>query len=273
MRRFREAFFSRSFYAVVLSIILALGVGVALAAITDDLKAHWKLNEASGTRSDSHASNDLTDNNTVTQATGKIGDAAQFTSANSEYLDIADNADLSTGDIDFSVAFWFYLDTQANMVFANKNTEWTARLQNTAGNWYAEFYIGDSGPGKVKATTAGSLSTVTWYFYYAYHDAAGNEIGISINDGTVDTVSTTGAPSDQATAFTMGSQAGGGGDFVNGRMDSFSFWKRKLTGTEVTDLYNGGSGFDYPFTTAAAKRSFGVIIYAIPAGFPIGGLW
>ena len=64
-----------------------------------NLIAYWKLDEASGTRNDSKGANHLTDNNTVTQAVGKVGNAAQFTLANSEYLSIADNADLSAGDI------------------------------------------------------------------------------------------------------------------------------------------------------------------------------
>ena len=47
-----------------------------------NLIAYWKLGEASGTRSDSKGSNNLTDNNTVTSAAGKWGTAGQFTAAN-----------------------------------------------------------------------------------------------------------------------------------------------------------------------------------------------
>ena len=79
--------------------------------ITDMLIGHWKLNEASGSRSDSHGSNPLDDNNTVTQETGKIDDAAQCTKINSEYLSHVDNSDFDTGDIDFTVAGWFYADS------------------------------------------------------------------------------------------------------------------------------------------------------------------
>ena len=53
-------------------------------ALTDNLIAFWQLEEASGVRYDSEGSNNLTDNNTVTSATGVVGDAAQFTRSNSE---------------------------------------------------------------------------------------------------------------------------------------------------------------------------------------------
>ncbi|MDA2917638.1 hypothetical protein MYX64_12505, partial [Nitrospinae bacterium AH_259_B05_G02_I21] len=103
-------------------LLIALSAGViilsaappARAGLLTDLKAHWKLNEASGTRSDSHGSNDLTDNNTVGQAAGKIGNAADFIRVNSEYLSIADNADVSAGDVDITWALWVWLDDNTN---------------------------------------------------------------------------------------------------------------------------------------------------------------
>ncbi len=48
----------------------------AHAALTDNLSAYWKLDEASGTRVDSAGSNDLTSNNSVGQAVGKLGNAS-----------------------------------------------------------------------------------------------------------------------------------------------------------------------------------------------------
>lgn len=268
----------RRFICTALAAVILLALPApAWAFDLTDLKAHWRLNEASGTRVDAHGTNDLTDNNTVTQATGKIGDAAQFTSANSEWLSIADNADLSTGDIDFSFTAWVYLDTLGAQSPAGKGDsgqfEWKSIVADTAGDKLAEMLIlspSGSSLGQAKATTFGALSTATWYFFYGYHDAAANEVDISVNNGTIDTAATTGAPTDGTGGFAIGADRGAGADFWNGRIDSVSFWKRVLTSQEVTDLYNGGSGFDYPFTTAAAVRSFGVIIYSV---FPLGGLW
>src|SRR3990167_6439218 len=44
----------------------------------------------------------------------KSGNAAQFTAANLEYLSITDNAALSMGDIDFTIAGWFRFDSVAS---------------------------------------------------------------------------------------------------------------------------------------------------------------
>ena len=35
--------------------------------------------------------------------------------------------------------------------------------------------------------------------------------------------------------------------YLNGRLDSVSIWKRVLTASERTQLYNAGNGLDYPF--------------------------
>src|SRR3990170_7582249 len=80
--------------------------------LTTSLISYWKLEEVSGTRVDTFGANDLDDINTVEQAVGIKGDAAQFVRANSEALRHIDNADLSVGDIDFSIAFWVYLDSK-----------------------------------------------------------------------------------------------------------------------------------------------------------------
>ena len=56
----------------------------------DNFKGVWHLGETSGTRNDStQYNNDMSDNNTVTSATGKMGTAAHFNDAASEYLSIA----------------------------------------------------------------------------------------------------------------------------------------------------------------------------------------
>ncbi len=69
----------------------------------DKLAEWWTLNETSGIRVASHNGNDLTDNNTVTSAAGKKGNAAQFTNATNEYLSAADSVSLRITNIDFTI--------------------------------------------------------------------------------------------------------------------------------------------------------------------------
>lgn len=275
----------RFLYAMLAAIIISGLAPPARADLLTDLKAHWKLNEASGTRVDSEGSNDLTDNNTVTQATGKIGDAADFEDANEESLSIADNADLSAGDIDFTIAGWFYLDDKTRSLrMVNKWLGAGSQREYVVGYTPSAtdrlfFQVSSDGSDfpSIKADSFGAVSTGVWIFIVAWHDATANTINIQVNNGTVDSSAHTAGVFNGTSAFRLGGVPEESGQFLDGRIDSVSFWKRVLTSTERTNLYNGGSGFDHPFTSEAAVRSFGVIIYNIPAGFPtgfpLGGLW
>lgn len=223
-------------------------------SLATGLVAYWKLDEASGTRVDSHASNDLTDNNTVTQAAGKIGNAAQFTRANQEYLSRADNADLSTGDIDYWFTAWVYLDSKPgnDMTIVSKddgspNREYRLYWEQAVDRF--RFFAMDAtgaSIGTVDANTFGAPSTSTWYFVVGYHSATDNEIGISVNGGAFDTAATTGAAGDSTGAFYIGLYDNPATKSWDGRIDEVGFWKRaKPTANEVAALYNGGNGLPY----------------------------
>jgi hypothetical protein len=74
---------------------------VPLRGGTTNLIAWWSMDETSGTRFDSHGTNALSDNGNVGTTTGVVGNAASFDGLD-DYLSIADNLALSTGDIDWS---------------------------------------------------------------------------------------------------------------------------------------------------------------------------
>lgn len=223
--------------------------------LTTSLVAYWKLGEASGSRADSVGSNTLTDINTVTQAAGKVGNAAQFTSANSEYLSIADNAALSTGDIDFTIACWVYMDsdTAANQMFVAKydtgtaNREYVLYFSPPVGTNRFTFIVSSDGAATVAviANNFGAPATGTWYFLVAWHDSVANTVNISVNNGTVDSLSTAAGVFNSTAAFHIGARSNPVNNFVDGRVDEVSFWKKVLTAQEITDLYNGGSGNTY----------------------------
>src|SRR5687768_7946971 len=92
-------------------------------ALTEDLIAYWNLDEASGTRTDSHGTNHLTDNNTVGSAAGLRGTAADFERDDTESLTIADNTGLSAGDVEITFAAWVKLESKTNeLVIFSKGT-------------------------------------------------------------------------------------------------------------------------------------------------------
>lgn len=57
-------------------------------ALADNLVSYWQM----GSANDSHGTNHLTNNNSVSFTTGKVGNAASFAAASSQYLSHADDA-------------------------------------------------------------------------------------------------------------------------------------------------------------------------------------
>ncbi len=231
------------------TLLSPLAVPAGAHPLKESLISWWKLDEASGTRADSHGTNHLTDNNTVTQAAGKVGSAGQFTAANSEYLSIADNASLSTGDIDFTLAGWVYFDIfGSNRSLAAKGAgvkdEYIIQYQESSQRFIAAIW-GTVGGYKIATGNAlGAPLTATWYFVVGWHDAAADTVNIQINDGTVDSTATAGvAPSDHDSPFHVGAYRTA--DYHNGRIDEVAFWKRVLTADERAWLYNSSNGRTY----------------------------
>lgn len=217
--------------------------------LTPNLVAFWELEEASGTRTDSIGSNDLTDNNTVTQETGKVGNCARFTSANSEYLSIADNDDLGYSG-DFSIATWFR-DGIGNATLACKGTtgfqgaEWEILLEFISGGFKLAARLTNSGGGQTVASSAAALSNGNWYLGIVTYKAATRAITVSVNAGTRGTVTLSSFnPARKSQPLRLGANLGVS-TFYNGRLDQFGFWKRALTPAEEAWLYNSGNGRTY----------------------------
>jgi hypothetical protein len=219
----------------------------ASSPLLTSLVAHWKLEEASGVRADSHGANHLSDNNSTGQAAGKLGNAAHFAAANEESLAIADNAALSMGDIDFTLAGWVYFDTLGAGGLAAKwgpgpAFEYMVYFDGTN----LRFYVSANGSASVSIANSQSISAATWYFFVAWHDAVANTISLSVNNNTAASLSHSAGVFDGSAAFSLGRNEDGLA-WLDGRLDSISIWKRLLTAAERTQVYNSGNGRDYPF--------------------------
>lgn len=217
-------------------------------ALKDNLVAHWSLEESSGSRADDFGSNTLTQNGGVGTAAGKIGQAAQFVAASSQYLSIADNAALSMGDIDFTVGAWVYLDSTTNDrgiigKYGGTLNEYFLRFRFS--NLLFEFFVVSGATiASCPATTAGTPSTSQWYFVVAWHDSIANTLNIQVNNGTVNTVAYSLGVNDSTGQFRVG-DIPSLSRFMDGRIDQPFVSKRVLTTQERTSLYNGGSGLAY----------------------------
>jgi hypothetical protein len=105
-----------------------------------------------------------------------------------------------------------------------------------------KFEVSSSGTafdGSVSATSFGAVSTATWYNVVAWHDT-GNTLGVSLNLSTTTASYASGVRSGSA-PFVMGAVSNGSDKLMDGRVDETGFWKRLLTDSEKTDLYNSGN--------------------------------
>lgn len=207
---------------------------------TTNLVGDWSMDETSGTRVDSHGSNDLTDNNTVGYATGVISNAASFTAANSESLSSSTQPVTGTGAR--AAELWFKTSSTADMCITSygangTGTWWRVRIENGV-IW--------------QRVAAGAISwSNTWndgnWHHLVMQVAASstlNDIVLYI-DGTLQThsASNTRAINTGSGNFYIGAESSGA--FFDGDIDEVRYWDRVLTGDEITFLYNSGSGKSY----------------------------
>ena len=220
--------------------------------LIDKLAAWWPLDESSGTRGDAHGANDLTDNNTVAQATGKLSGAASFTSANSEYLSIASNAALQAGDVDFMIGVWVYLKVKGAV--KSIVTKWDSTGDNRE---YRLFYqasvdrfqiqISDDGIAAtttLSADTLGSPTVNTWYFILAWHDPTADTLNIQVNNGGVDSAAHSTGIYVGSADFMIGARPVTP-NYLDGYVDEAFIWKQLLSADERAAVYNASYGINY----------------------------
>ncbi|MBI4009956.1 MAG: LamG domain-containing protein [Candidatus Aenigmarchaeota archaeon] len=242
--------------------LLAFDISIAMAAsfevdtqgtLTNGLISYWKLDESSGTRTDSKGTNSLAGNG-VGSAAGIKGNAGQFSSSSSSYLSIADNPDLSVENSDFTISAWVNLNSKTTyrtiagkdnygsreymLHYINSPSEFDQPKNDKFGFWI------DGGNAHLFANSAGSPSTGTGYFVVAWFDSKAKTLNIQINNGPVDSISTGSiVPHDGTSKFGIGGRELSGAPLTfDGKIDEVGFWKKVLTTQEKSDLYNNGNG-------------------------------
>lgn len=150
-----------------------------------------------------------------------------------------------------------YLDEIRVSNIARWQSDFTSPVREYGSNEYeyaigidtdqrAFFSVSSSGRidnGYVRGTSFGALSTSNWYNVVAWHDT-GDTIGISVNLSATTASYSSGVRSGSA-PFVVGAVSNGFYGFFNGRIDETGFWKKVLTASERSDLYNSGNANSY----------------------------
>lgn len=172
----------------------------------------------------------------------------------SQYLSRASTASLQTGDIDFTVWGWVYLNVKnaQQAIIGKWNTgsnarEWVISYVDTSDR--VRLSVTSDGTAgttnSVEESVTGSPSVDAWYFFVAYHDSVNNLLGISLNNSAGSTTAHSAGVFSSATASLVLGAIDGGSLKLNGRVDGVGFIKRLLTPTEKTSLFNLGRGVKY----------------------------
>jgi hypothetical protein len=85
-----------------------------------------------------------------------------------------------------------------------------------------------------------------------------------VSQGTLAATIGGGDPGDQ-NAFSLGflAHASGDGFFSSSEVDEFGVWNKKLSSTEIADLYNGGTG-QTMVSTAATAETAATPLFTVP---------
>lgn len=212
-------------------------------ALIDKLVDWWKLGEASGNRVGSHAATVLSDNNSVTQETGKNGKAAGFASASTQFLSASSATWNQFNGTALCITFWVNVQTGSQTsVLVGKDVDSPANSRDytidlSSGVLRAYW----NGGGGSKLVGGGTPSG--WTFVAAkLVDAGGGNytIAISTNGGAWTTATDSGTPDVSSAQLRIGARAYASFEgYCDAFIDELAFWDQELTLTEVKFLAQG----------------------------------
>ena len=213
------------------------------------------MDETSGNNSDSVGSTTLTNTSVTNTSAGKInyGDAY----AGAGYSAMASGT-VPSGD--FSLSMWIKFTNFSTIYQLVADWSLTARnlfiYSDTTG--VVTFARGNGGSSQdaTNCVTA-ALSTGTWYHLVFTQASTAKSIYVNAGTPTTATATYTGGATG-ATAY-FGAYQQTSANYLNGTIDEVGLWTRALSSSEVTQLYNGGAGLQYPFTVT--KNSVGAAAF------------
>lgn len=210
--------------------------------LTDNIIAYYKLdgnsNDATG---NGHNGTDTSMTYSATNAV--INTAGQF--SGSGKILVADHADFD-GTTAVTMAAWvkFSSLTSQQIIFSKSNAGGTAYmyLAKNAGNKITAS-VDTEAHSIVGGTTIG---TSTKYFCVVTYDGATLKLYLNgASDAT--NVSYAGALTPGTGSVAIGELGDLNTQYTSGTIDEVGWWSRALSSTEITQLYNSGSGRQYPF--------------------------
>ena len=195
--------------------------------------------------------------NGCTFTTGISGNAFSFDGVN-DYLQFPNTSMRFTGDFSISCFVYFNSLSTFNDIFGNyyginvSNRYGFALYQQSNKIKFATYNVST-------AITVGSTTLATGQWYHIIVTKTSNNIPKIYLNGVLETMTNGGGaiPQSLNPAYDanlnipkLGAEYENGvwSGYLNGKIDAFSTWTKELSQDEVTQLYNSGTGAQYPFT-------------------------
>lgn len=226
-------------------------------ALTTNLVSYWSFDSSNS--NDSVASNNGTDTN-VSYSAGKISNA--WVGNNTAYSNITNHASLRPAG-KYSLNFWMKTSTtDSDTIFGSQNYAATlfygfsALLTGGGGIYFTHAYGAGNNPLGSAST---SLNDNAWHMVTMIYDQAKMYIYV---DGSADAnqVMVVNAAYHANNYIYIGARflddIGSIDSKYTGAVDEIGFWSRDLSSSEVTQLYNAGAGFAYPFVANTNSGNF-----------------
>ena len=202
--------------------------------------------------------------------------AVNLVSGSSQYLSIADNSTLRTGNIDFWMACWVRFDSLPSGVAGimgkydttGNKREYTLNYNNTSNRFQFSCSPDGTITGVGLANDGTVLAVNTWYFVLCWHDSVNDQVRIKVNNGNTNSASfSAGVNAATDSAFSIGRSNLSSSTYTSGRVDSVCFGKSPVGGvngiitTINSRLYNSGAGVSYSTLTTQEKTDWGLVSF------------
>lgn len=224
---------------------------------TDNFISYWKLEESSGIRYDARENHNLTDDGTTSNSLGVINNAAKFSPITEDnQLSAADHTDFDIGTSEFAFSFWVWIDsTTTSNIAIRKGTFSSANrsyMLYGLGGTEMRWRVSTTGSNDIDVISYNSsLTLTTGVWHHVVITRHGNVTSLYIDGVSV------ASAADSRNYFNSNQDItfGGNDNFdvfngantsrLDGYMDELGFWRRGLSSSEVSTLYNSGQGISY----------------------------
>lgn len=215
-------------------------------ALTDNLVGYWKVDSNSN---DSVGIANGTDTSMSYSTPGKINNASQFNGSSSTFtvpvvLGTSGSVNMwikrSDTTTAYSVAFG------STKIGVSDYIRITPRENNNGVQWIMKDEVQTS---SWTTDTNYHMYTLVWdssTAWQGYQDGTLVQTGSAVRNPTNTGYNLRfGITPDGTSIYTPGQT------YFSGSIDEIGYWNRRITSTEITQLYSGGSGLSYPFTTTS----------------------